>query len=456
MAELDAGDAKRRDALFERARSLIRSDPEAFTEAGRKVAELFPAERAIEPGHPDHAERGCIRRFGLFTRIDFARQAACDPAGALVESGGWFDFDANAPNDERAFSARMVILAILLGADPQASEVVTPEVCELGALPWDTGSSTELGRGWVDWHERDWPHGNEPSPRVLDRLDRAMDLLDRASVPHAEPAPSNGSGPVDYDCTKPGLNRVDEARRATHDLCRLAESFGGIAQRRADAQHDPVAERNRIMVELRDYARVVYGQWEPALVRVRRAIQAIRSAASGWGIELGPADDAINALRVAFDKPLVLTHGEQPGDHLFRPMNALGLGYPRDTGPRLNFDGLALAVGAVADLSNALRGIDEAGLDGGQTGGAGVQRKRRPNRTDADKAKDALAIAGYLIDQPNATRDQIARALRIAPGHVSGSGAWKSHTRQRVEARAQNRARAAGGVGDPSVGRYGE
>lgn len=182
MPELDPGYVDRRDALFEEARGLIRSNPEMFAKAGAELAKLFPAEEPIEEGHPDHAEWGGVRRWCLFSRIDQARKEACNPDGALPERGGWFNFDANAPDDERAFSARLTILAILMGGDPKANEAITREMCELAALPYDTDSDTELGRGWVDWTERDWPHGNEPSPRVLDRIERANALIIRVQA----------------------------------------------------------------------------------------------------------------------------------------------------------------------------------------------------------------------------------------------------------------------------------
>lgn len=80
---------------------------------------------------------------------------------------------------------------------------------------------------------------------------------------------------------------------------------------------------------------------------------------------------------------------------------------------------------------------------------------RRPKRTDADKICDSCNIAAHLVQHPDARRDEVATATGIAKGHVSNSIAWKEHTARQKEARNANRVRAAGGVGDPSVDRYG-
>lgn len=84
----------------------------------------------------------------------------------------------------------MVILAILLAADPKANEAITPEVCEFGVLAWH--SDTEAGRGWVDWTEGDWDHHNDPPPSVLDRLEEAISFLDPIPMPTGavEPKPT--------------------------------------------------------------------------------------------------------------------------------------------------------------------------------------------------------------------------------------------------------------------------
>lgn len=80
---------------------------------------------------------------------------------------------------------------------------------------------------------------------------------------------------------------------------------------------------------------------------------------------------------------------------------------------------------------------------------------RRPKRTDADKVRDEGKIAAHLVQHPDTTRDEIAETTGIAAAHVSNSIVWKAHKVRQKEARKANRARAVGGVGDPSVDRYG-
>ncbi|MDX2146586.1 MAG: hypothetical protein SFZ23_03610 [Planctomycetota bacterium] len=78
---------------------------------------------------------------------------------------------------------------------------------------------------------------------------------------------------------------------------------------------------------------------------------------------------------------------------------------------------------------------------------------RRKKRTKADKAKDEGEIAAALINDPTATRDQIAASTGIAPAHVSSSQAWQAHSVRRRQAQRGNRAvkRGVGGVGDPQT-----
>lgn len=117
----------------------------------------------------------------------------------------------------------------------------------------------------------------------------------------------------------------------------------------------------------------------------------------------------------------------------------------------IDFDGLDIQLIREAE---AVLGALQARTNGG-TGEVGANRKR-PRRTDADKRTDALRIADHLNLHPDAKRDQVAKALGIAPAHVSASVSWRQHAQEREAASAQNRVRAVGGVGDPSVGRRGE
>lgn len=62
---------------------------------------------------------------------------------------------------------------------------------------------------------------------------------------------------------------------------------------------------------------------------------------------------------------------------------------------------------------------------------ASGKQKRRAKRTHAQIVEDEGKIAGFLIDNPEATRDQTAAGTGIAQAHVSAAKAWRSHREQR-------------------------
>lgn len=98
-------------------------------------------------------------------------------------------------------------------------------------------------------------------------------------------------------------------------------------------------------------------------------------------------------------------------------------------------------------LADAMMAPKDSGNDSGKS--------RRPDRTRQQMAEDEGKIAGYIVKNPGAKRDEIAEATRIAAAHVSGSRAWKTHKAQLDEARKKNRAtqQGAGGTGDPTADR---
>jgi hypothetical protein len=65
--------------------------------------------------------------------------------------------------------------------------------------------------------------------------------------------------------------------------------------------------------------------------------------------------------------------------------------------------------------------------------------------------EDNLKIARYLHMYPMALRDEVAKATRIAGGHVSGSIAWKTHKAKKQEASKKNKAKGYGGDVDGIV-----
>lgn len=171
---LTVGYAERRDELYRRARELIQAEPEQYQRAGEQLSTIFNAERT-QRRFASPLEHG---------QALFARSS--DMAGALISGdieshGGWFDFDGNQPMEDKQRSARVFVLAFLLLGDPDATRVVTPEMCEFAALRWDT-TDDQLGLDFaIDWtEEASWTDSGSPSPRQLDKLERALKLIEIA------------------------------------------------------------------------------------------------------------------------------------------------------------------------------------------------------------------------------------------------------------------------------------
>lgn len=119
--------------------------------------------------------------------------------------------------------------------------------------------------------------------------------------------------------------------------------------------------------------------------------------------------------------------------------------YERTDSTMRGMEGVRTTV--TADLL-ARANVDTSALPADPNSACAAQSKprRRPTRTEADKARDEGNIAAHLADHPDATRDDVATNTGIARAHVSGSKAWKAHKAQRTEARHANRARGVGGT----------
>ena len=115
--------------------------------------------------------------------------------------------------------------------------------------------------------------------------------------------------------------------------------------------------------------------------------------------------------------------------------------------------GREVAAGQIADRLAELSA--RLAVRPAEPGDGWADPRRRRKRTDADKARDEGKIAAHLAEHPDATRDEVAEASGIARAHVSASVAWKSHKAMKRAARKESRTRSVGGVGDPSVHRFG-
>ena len=175
------------DALYQQGRNHILLDARSFELAGKKLAETFSAEFAknplrIEPagdclGHSQSREQL------LLLRISYARTAALKPMG-LPEFCS-LSIMPSEKSSVREHTARQVILALLLAADPDANDYITPEICELAQLEFETNDPKVFGRRWVCWNwdskDRHLCHGDEhhnlPTPQALKQLEHALGFV---------------------------------------------------------------------------------------------------------------------------------------------------------------------------------------------------------------------------------------------------------------------------------------
>lgn len=182
--------------------------------------------------------------------------------------------------------------------------------------------------------------------------------------------------PTDYSTTTPGRSLLDQARRATSDLCRRTVIWirlsGDILAAASDSSmvidpacgpsEEPRHIRQSVvtMAGLRQEVRERFAEWDDAIARAVQAIMDIQ-----WtplGIEHQPILHAITTLRVVFERPLILVHNEQPGDHLLRAGGPLFARKGDGSNLERHLPDLVDARDALARFSNMLGILDESGV----------------------------------------------------------------------------------------------
>ena len=169
--------SKRRDSLFERARSTVRKLHQEFAAVVAELDSLYPEADAIERW-PILTERD--ERSRLLARIWIAwLDAFADPDARRTDLSR-FGFERIARRDVRRAAAQRVIAVALLAGDPHADDVIDTSWGELASLPWGTPDDDGPGRALCIWPpEGDWKEVLEPSPEHLDRLEHAVEILER-------------------------------------------------------------------------------------------------------------------------------------------------------------------------------------------------------------------------------------------------------------------------------------
>ena len=440
--------SSRRDDVLNTARELVREERELFVLAGQQIDGIYSEEFVrnddeipLGPGER-YAVEGTFE-FLRFKRLAQAVHCFMYPQNHVHDNH--LDFEGNAPAEERKQSARRAILVILAAADPEKERVVTKEMGELANIPYEIEGDGDLpefgGSSWISWGEDGWDEQNEPSPRVLKRLRDAIDIARHGSIQAARRSrvPTGDGRP----CDEPGLNRFDEAERSLRDVMRYVQHFHYCVDKHRREWHYRYDEATRKELDaMRLDNREWWAKWSGVMFRAREAVKTIDLP------ELGDAKQAaFNALSVIHDQyhePVFYSDHEVPGDHIFRAAMSRGQDEViADRKTRVNQ--------AFKDLEPLCRGcrlyIDHSPeSDPSVPSTAPIveqieakPKKRNKRRSKSEKLQDEVKIASYLIENPDAIRDDLVTFTGLSGGTISESSAWKAHKELQKSVRREAR-----------------
>ena len=166
-----------------------------------------------------------------------------------------------------------------------------------------------------------------------------------------------------WDMTKPGESRPDEACRSLENVVRLFGWMASVAGRERDSVlYDAPSDRHTTRAGLLEENRMIWSLWKPAIDRAAMAVHAIRDDGPRWGITITDAEKALDELRAMFDDPILpLGRGEMPGDHLLRSAGALAY---RKTDHRFwtDWDRVSVLEKSLLVVARGLRRVDELEL----------------------------------------------------------------------------------------------
>ncbi len=430
----------RRDGVFSAARALVHEELELFVAAGQQLDEIYSEELVREddfplgPGEKYAAEETPegvrLKRLGV--------AAKCFRFPESHPYDNHFDFEGIGPIEDRKQAARMGILVMLAAADPDKGEVITPAMGVLANTPFEIEGEGRLpgirGSHWLSWNETGWDDYNEPSPRVLKRLREAIDIVRHGSLDAVRKSriPSGDGRP----CDKPGLNPFDEAHRSLYDIIRHVSVFRENSTQWLQTQLLCVEpERQETLDWLIEYTRDWWATWTKLVSRTRDALT---------GLELKELEELVSdalggvaRLHVIFQEPVFYMDHEQPGDHLFRPMGVLGCRrdndrYPISNYPRDQIDEALKPIGLLIERLSIY-------IDGSVVVEQPVVKKPKRKRSRSEIAHDEIKLALYLDENPRSNREEAAEYMGLSEGTISGSRAWKNHTKKKREAQQEAR-----------------
>ncbi|MEM1167386.1 MAG: hypothetical protein AAGI30_13980 [Planctomycetota bacterium] len=193
-----------RAELVSRALRQARAEPEAFASGAAVLAERLDVVLRIEArddrasGGPlewdtdpvQRSYRGLCRVIEAVTASGVTAQRSATPLGSLIN----FDAGHEDPGVDRVAKARVFVIAFVVCASEEIPATVRESLRDYASVPWFPELESDhpgIGRVMLNWGCRvdDWGEPSDPSPRVLDRVEAALDVLgDGAPVGDAEAA----------------------------------------------------------------------------------------------------------------------------------------------------------------------------------------------------------------------------------------------------------------------------
>ena len=252
------------------------------------------------------------------------------------------------------------------------------------------------------------------------------------------------------------MSHIQHARSAIQSLSRLGGMTQALAclaeadeyeRRHWEAAGDkPVLTPNGISVAFVREVAAEYSEWismlDSASVHLDQ-IALAASAALGTSSWRGDVRLAIDDLRRAAH-PVILGQTARGLVREPRPDVADELRARLRPVDRIRERLLAVEDIIDGDGCTVLGDVVRAGQGAGSRVGMPEKPKRLKRRTAAEKMELEGALAAYLLDHLDATREEAANAMDCSTGTISGSKAWQTHSAGRREARRKARARAAG------------
>ncbi|MGJ8635580.1 MAG: hypothetical protein ACSHX5_01860 [Phycisphaerales bacterium] len=430
---MSAAHSSDRDDVFQIARSLVREEWDLFVRAGQQIDEIYCEELV---GRDDEIPLGPCERYAAEETFEFLRfkrlatAVQCFRYPQNHEFDNHLDFESNAPVEERKQSARRAILVMLAAADPEKGQVITDEMGVLANTPYEIEGDGELpefgGSSWIPWAEDGWDEQNEPSPSVLKRLRNAIDVVRYGSVQAARQSriPTGDGRP----CDEPGLNRFDEAERSVRDVMRFVQHFVYCLDQHWKDWRYRYEEATRIELDaIRLENRNWWAKWSGVLMRAREAIRVIDLPEIAGAKQA--AFDALTIIHDEYQEPVFYSDHEQPGDHILRA--AMNRGQDQviaDRRARLNqaFKDLEpLCRGCRLYIDQPPKGDQTADLPDPDSEQQIEAKPKSKRRSEQERRQDDLAIAQYLADHPEATRNDLVSHTGLSAGTISQSPAWK-------------------------------